>query len=399
MIEIQQHSQLPVWRQRFEYVERKGLGHPDSICDSVMEAISVALSETYREAAGRVLHHNVDKGLLIAGQTRPRFGGGTVEEPWQLIAAGQATTQLGEKSFPIAEIVTETARRWIGENLPEVDPTAHVIIRNELRPGSAELQRLFRDGPVAANDTSAGVGFAPLTETELIVLEAERFLNSPACQSEFPALGQDVKVMGVRHDRQLDLTAAAAMIGRHLRDCREYFDVKREVCRRLTDHLESMLMRLDGLRVRLNALDDPDAGLEGTYLTVLGTSAECGDDGQVGRGNRVNGLITLHRPMTTEAAAGKNAVCHVGKIYNVLCHRLAAHLSDSVDGIEEATVWMCSRIGRPLSEPQSVTVDLTLAEGVGLCEVRPLIEDCIRTGLEGIDSFTDRLSRGEFPVA
>ena len=64
-----------------------------------------------------------------------------------------------------------------------------------------------------------------------------------------------------------------------------------------------------------------DRGAGGMYLTVLGTSADGADGGQVGRGNRVNGLISLHRPMSTEAAAGKNPVSHVGKIYNLLAHR------------------------------------------------------------------------------
>ena len=62
------------------------------------------------------------------------------------------------------------------------------------------------------------------------------------------------------------------------------------------------------------------------YLTLLGTSAEQGDSGQVGRGNRVCGLISLNRPMSVEAAAGKNPVSHVGKIYNVLAHELAMRI-------------------------------------------------------------------------
>ena len=68
----------------------------------------------------------------------------------------------------------------------------------------------------------------------------------------------------------------------------------------------------------VNALDDPKASDEsGIYLTVTGLSAEQGDDGEVGRGNRVNGLITPSRAMSLEAAAGKNAVAHVGKLYNL----------------------------------------------------------------------------------
>src|SRR5215470_13848140 len=76
---------IPVSQQQIELVERKGLGHPDSICDALMEAISVALCQTYLDATGRVLHHNIDKGLLVAGQTSPALGGGTVNAPMHLI--------------------------------------------------------------------------------------------------------------------------------------------------------------------------------------------------------------------------------------------------------------------------------------------------------------------------
>jgi S-adenosylmethionine synthetase len=50
---------IPVGQQPMELVERKGLGHSDSLCDAIMEAISVALCRTYLDAIGQVLHHNI----------------------------------------------------------------------------------------------------------------------------------------------------------------------------------------------------------------------------------------------------------------------------------------------------------------------------------------------------
>ena len=58
-------SGQPMGERRVETVERKGLGHPDSICDAVMESVSVALAKVYLERAGTLLHYNVDKGLLV----------------------------------------------------------------------------------------------------------------------------------------------------------------------------------------------------------------------------------------------------------------------------------------------------------------------------------------------
>jgi S-adenosylmethionine synthetase len=46
---IEPLSAPPVWKRQIEIVERKGLGHPDSICDGVMEYISVRLANEYQK--------------------------------------------------------------------------------------------------------------------------------------------------------------------------------------------------------------------------------------------------------------------------------------------------------------------------------------------------------------
>jgi S-adenosylmethionine synthetase len=134
------------------------------------------------------------------------------------------------------------------------------------------------------------------------------------------------------------------------------------------------------------------------YLTVLGTSAEGADGGQVGRGNRVNGLISLHRPMTTEAAAGKNPVSHVGKIYNQLAHQVAGRIHSGVGGIAEVSVWICSQIGRPLADPWSVAVELVPLEDVCAADLETEVRTIIDAELSGMPAFVDRLIRGELPV-
>ncbi len=58
--------------------------------------------------------------------------------------------------------------------------------------------------------------------------------------------------------------------------------------------------------VHVNTADDIKK--KSVFLTVTGTSAEMGDDGSVGRGNRCNGLITPNRPMSMEATSGKNPI-------------------------------------------------------------------------------------------
>jgi S-adenosylmethionine synthetase len=53
---LEELKRRPVAQQRFELVERKGKGHPDSICDAVADAVSLAPCREYQAAFGRILH-------------------------------------------------------------------------------------------------------------------------------------------------------------------------------------------------------------------------------------------------------------------------------------------------------------------------------------------------------
>jgi S-adenosylmethionine synthetase len=152
------------------------------------------------------------------------------------------------------------------------------------------------------------------------------------------------------------------------------------------------------VEVTLNALDRRGAGVEGMYLSLLGTSAEAGDSGEVGRGNRVCGVISLRRPASAEAAAGKNPVAHVGKIYNVLAHMLAGQIHRNVKGLREVTVWLTSQIGQPVSSPQFVMVEAHLVPGVSLTSVEPLIGRQVHQALRRMTPFCQGLAMGDFPV-
>jgi S-adenosylmethionine synthetase len=138
----------------------------DSRCDAIMEAISVALCQAYVEATGQGLHHNLDKGLLVAGHTTPALSGGTVEVPMRLVIGDRATTQWNNHRIPVGGIAEATAKAWLAAHLRFVEPQRHLVIQNELRPRSPELVDIFARDRHGANDTSAAVGYAPLSETE-----------------------------------------------------------------------------------------------------------------------------------------------------------------------------------------------------------------------------------------
>jgi S-adenosylmethionine synthetase len=133
-------------------------------------------------------------------------------------------------------------------------------------------------------------------------------------------------------------------------------------------------------------------------MSVLGTSAEDADSGEVGRGNQVNGLIALHRPQGSEAAAGKNPVSHVGKIYNVLAHVLANKLHTQIPALREVVVWLCSRIGAPVDQPQVISIQIHLARGVTLADVNDAMRRAVQEELCRMPLFCQELAHGRYTV-
>ena len=398
---VQLSPSIPTRRQDVEVVERKGKGHPDTICDAIAENISVELSQAYQNTFGRILHHNIDKGFLVAGQVRCRMGGGKVIEPMRLVIGDRAAMGVGRKTLPVADIAVETAKSWFKQNLPHIDPNRHVRYQVELKSGSSELGGIFHTkdrGLLGANDTSAAVGYAPFTPTENLVIGVEQFLNGQVFKSQFPETGEDVKVMGIRFHQDLSLIVAMPIFAKAVHSESDYFDKKRAILKGLRKFIHRQPHGMKKVTLTLNALDAKGKGIEGMYLTVLGTSAEQGDSGQVGRGNRVNGLITLNRPMTGEAAAGKNPVSHVGKIYNVLAHQLAKRIHDQIPPVQEVTVWLTSTIGKRIDHPAIASAYVNLEKGTSLRSVRPKVQNIMQDGLSQLNQFCQELAKGQYPV-
>ncbi|WP_418285295.1 methionine adenosyltransferase [Halorubrum sp. DTA46] len=376
-IQVSRLDRQAVEDQEVEIVERKGIGHPDSICDGIAESVSRALSQLYLDRVGKVLHYNTDETQLVAGRAAPAYGGGEVVEPMYVLIVGRATKEYDGTQLPVDSTALSAARDYLSEAIPELEYGTDVIVDIRLGEGSGDLQDVFgeetQEVPMA-NDTSFGVGHAPLTETETIVREAERALNT-TYYDEHPELGPDVKIMGKREGDQIDITVAAAMVDGYIDDLDDYADAVTDVRAFVTELAEGYTDR--DVNVEVNTADDYDEG--SIYLTVTGTSAEHGDDGSVGRGNRANGLITPNRPMSMEATSGKNPVNHIGKIYNLLSTRIAESVTDEVDGIRDLQVRLLSQIGRPIDEPHVADAQLVTEEGVALGdiedEVRAIVDD------------------------
>jgi len=391
-IRITQAGGVPVESQEIEIVERKGLGHPDSICDGVAEAVSRALGQMYLDRVGKPLHYNTDETQLAAGRAAPAYGGGEVLEPIYLLVVGRATTEYEGESLPAETVALRAAREYLDEQFPHLDVGTDVVVDVRLSEGSGDLQTVFGedgDAPMA-NDTSYGVGYAPLSETERIVHETEQRLNGPY-QADNPAVGQDIKVMGKREGDQIDVTVAVAVVDRYVDGLAAYRDVVAGIREYVTDLAYKHTDR--EVTVHVNTADDYETG--SVYLTTTGTSAEHGDDGSVGRGNRANGLITPNRTMSLEATSGKNPVNHIGKIYNLLSTDLAHAVVDEVAGVEQLRVRLLSQIGQPIDHPHVADISVTTADGVDLADIHDEIEGTVDDRLANVTDITRRTIDGK----
>ncbi|EMA38759.1 methionine adenosyltransferase [Halobiforma nitratireducens] len=392
-IRVEPIDRQAVEDQEVEIVERKGIGHPDSICDGVAENVASALAQEYLDRVGKVLHFNTDETQLVAGEAAPAFGGGEVVDPIYLLIVGRATKRYEGQTIPTERIALTAAREYLEETIPQLEYGEDIVVDVKLGEGSGDLQEVFSEDEVSvpmANDTSFGVGHAPLTETEQIVSEAERRLNGEFAE-ENPYLGPDVKIMGKREGDHIDVTVAAAMIDEYVPDMEAYVDAVDSVREFVADVAAEHTDR--EVTVHVNTADDYDEG--SIYLTVTGTSAEQGDDGSVGRGNRANGLITPNRSMSMEATSGKNPVNHIGKIYNLLSTEIAESVVAEVDGIRDLRVRLLSQIGRPIDQPHVADVHVVTEDGVTIEDVEADVEAIVDRELGDVTEITRRVIDGE----
>jgi S-adenosylmethionine synthetase len=380
--------------QEIELVERKGLGHPDSIADGVSESVSRALSRMYLDEFGRILHHNTDETQVVGGASEPKFGGGRVTQPIYILLVGRATTEVNGEKLPFRQAAVDAAKKYVQSVCAHIDIDKHVEFDCKIGQGSVDLRGVFEQKTVLSNDTSFGVGFAPYSDTERLVLESERFLTTKL-KKKLPALGEDVKVMGYRAGDKIHLTVAAALVDSEIDDGDAYQSVCTEIREKLADQASKLTRR--EVTIDVNTADDPELGRY--YLTVTGCSMEAGDDGSVGRGNRANGLITPCRPMSLEASAGKNPINHVGKIYNLLGILIAQDIVKETGGnVKEVHVKILSQIGKPVDEPQVASLQILPADGVKLGQVKPAAMAVAERWFDQIDTIPQKLLTDKLSV-
>ncbi len=376
-----------------EIVERKGTGHPDSICDGIAEEISISLCKEYVKECGTILHHNTDKVLLNAGESEARFGEGRILKPIHIVLSGNATYRTEKFEIDVPHVAIKTAREYVKDTLRFLDVDDDVTFDSRIVRGSADLANIFqRKGKKSSNDTSFGCGYAPFSKAEEKVLKIEKHLNSKEFKNKVPACGEDIKVMALREGAKLKITVACAIVSRFVSGIEEY----KEAVAKIRDEAYKVVGD-EGTEIQVNTGDNYDT--KSVYITAIGTSAEAGDPGSVGRGNRVNGLITPFRPMSLEAAAGKNPVTHIGKIYNVASFYFANDIVKKFPEIENCEIYMLSQIGQQTDRPKMADVRIkTRHDGPEFERIRKGVYDLVDYHLENIADITKLIIEKKVPV-
>ena len=377
------HTTRPAYAPPIEFVERKGLGHPDTICDNLADDLARRLARDYELHTGAIRHFNVDKAILAAGAVDVHYGGGKHTKPSRLVLVGKAWMSGAWK--PDTEELAADYHAKLLELLPDADPEAFTVEvwLNESSSDLAAIVHAETRAPLS-NDTSFAAVSLPRSVLESTVHAVELALNDPDHRAVAP-VGRDIKVMGARVGEEISITVACPIMAAKVNNRSEYDEAVDGV----HDVASAVASELAGrpVSVSVNQADQEDS----VYLTLSGTSAEAGDDGQVGRGNRFGGLITPYRPMSLEAAAGKNPAAHVGKTYHAIGHDIAERLIAETDATE-ATIRLLSSIGHPVTEPQAVHIETTGSPD--LESVDRIVDDCFGDWAE----VTRRLIDGHYEL-
>lgn len=372
-----------------EFVELKGKGHPDTLSDALAENLSINYSRYTLNRFGAILHHNFDKVGLLGGSSYITFGKGYLTSPIRVLINGRVSRKFADHTIPNRKLLIQWTKEFFRRKLPFIDVDEHLDIHLNLSsqssPGktyeeeskkSARLRwfepKSFADLPELrrpfANDTSLGVGYAPLSKLEELVLKIEQILNSGNIKKKYPWMGTDIKILGFRHNDFYFLTLCIPQIADFVKSLKKY----KENIKKVRTEVDRILYksRIKDYELNINTRDN--YSLRELYLTATGSSIESGDEGLAGRGNRINGLISPMRPMSMEGSFGKNPINHIGKVYYIAAFDIANKIYKELKISNE--VFLASQTGRNLFDPWVVLVNLETISSSSTKKIKKIIE-------------------------
>lgn len=359
----------PINNQPFEIVERKGIGHPDTLADGVAEAVSIKYSHYCFKEFGAILHHHFDKTVIMGGQAKIDFGIGKMEKPIRLIINGRVSSVFNNKKIDYQEIQEKAAKEYLKETLPHLDVDSYVDVKFFstsyskfpfwYKPRSLDDLPEFKNPFV--NDSSAIVSFWPLSSVEKLVLEMEKYFYDENMKPKFNYIGHDIKILAIRSFREINLTICIPFISSYTPTKTFYL----ERLHFLQSEFEKIAQEVLGDKFKLNiTLNTQDFSLlgkskerTGSYLSAIGSALDYGEEGVVGRGNRARGVRSCLRLNSTDAIHGKNPSFHVGKIYTYFADQISKAIADGMKC--ECTAILTTQNKRPINSPQKIIINIS----------------------------------------
>lgn len=375
-----------------EVVERKGLGHPDTLVDGIAEFSEIQYAKHCLERFGAIPHHNLDKAMLLGGLCLQQFGGNDFQSPLRMMFMGRASKSFGEEEIPLAEIQDEAARTYLQRVMPHLDTSDPRVYGAEsltsdhstrpfwFSPRSVEdLPEHIADVPLA-NDTATMISYWPLTDTERLTLDLEGYFykndkdGMPVPRFDF--IGQDIKVMSVRNGDTITSTLAIPQVTTHTANAKEYFDRERYLEETLQEYAQKKLGESAIAQVIVNTqTKGPNPR---PYLVTGGSCTDFGEEGAVGRGNKTHGIISSFRPNTMEAPHGKNPTYFVGKLLGYQADLIAKTVYETLGA--KCQVVLQANLGDELFDPSKIIVSTD--RDVDRRDVEMVVANCLSLGKE-----------------
>lgn len=391
-IQIVKNYDKRIENEIVEMVERKGIGHPDSLADMIAETFSCRYSQYCLKMFGVVLNHWVDKVVLSGAKSEVSFGKAKVLKPINAYLFGKVTFGAGKDRIDILKIfresVAEVLANVFGDNgmLKKVN---YVVDVNDgvgmdhskgfYNPARPDDLRKIQDTQMA-NDTVACSAYAGYSRAEFLAIKLENFINSPRFKDRFPETGCDVKVMVTRINNNFDVTVCVPFIAKMTKNL-DFYKKQLKLIEEFIGKAAERFIPSGEITLHVNTKDKADSG----YITVFGTALDKGDYGMVGRGNKYNGVININREMNVEAVSGKNPVCHAGKLYNIIAQEIANVIYKKFS--IENYINISARNGQPLRNPAYVAVKLSK----GTKEETDYIRGIVNNRINNIGSYFNKI--------
>lgn len=380
--------------QPVEMVERKGIGHPDTLADIVAETFSNKYSVYTSRKFGYICNHAVDKIALLGSKSEVGFGEAKTITPITACLFGKAVKNVGSQKIDIFSLFKESVEEVFIRVFR--NPEILKVIKYEINvhdgigfdhPKSfyqpltkLDLKKNLDD--LRSNDSVMCSAYAPYSIVEKICVFIENFLNSDKFKERFPETGFDIKVLATKINCQpIDITICIPFICSRT-PSKDFYALQLQKIEKTLSYKVRSHWPTEKVKLFLNTKDD---GGKYAYLTVFGSALDKGDQGMVGRGNRYNGVISINREMSLEAPAGKNPLHHSGKIYNTIAFNIAKEIYQKYKA--ENCVNISARNGDFLSEPSYFIVKSEKSLNGHKSE----IEDLIKKSLKNTSQLTSSI--------